>query len=181
MTGLNVGSDAVDAREDYLRVRTPGGPGAIKIPWAKITAAALATKDRELPSRRPLAPHLSGPFAQDREQAIAMMHENVQTMRQTIDVLWIIHSQGQVRVMLERTGPEREALLATLRERLGDRWLGEQFTSVEIARRFGYQKMSKAPLYFSAAVVVFVFMLAVALRVKDLGDFVERVARMFTR
>ena len=176
MSGWNVMPDAVEVRTECLVVKKPGGGGSARIPWSEITSAALALKDRqievELPTPKQVA-SASWLGSQFTEAALAQSLEQARSFRESHDVLWIFSQHRQIRVILERTGAEREALLRMLGERLGPRWLGDQFTSVELAQRFGYQPQSRAPMYFALSVVALVVILAATLRLFQVTEFVR--------
>jgi hypothetical protein len=166
-----IGCKALELREGCVRLHALDG--SANISWSEITAAALAMKDRDIvpvsfPVRAPYS--LPGPLAQLAEEGRERLIEDVRVLRESHDILWIICGTSQVRALIERTGDERESLLAALQQRLGDRWLGDQFSSADLVKRFGYRplKQNNTPLYVAAAFAALAIMFIIVMRVAQL-------------
>jgi hypothetical protein len=108
-----IGCDAVDAGSEWLRLKTATGASRT-IPWSAIRLAGMGAG---------LEGHVT----------IKGVTEKVAPFRATHDSLWIAHADGGLaQVMIEKTSPKREALLAVFAERLGDRWKGDELTASDL-------------------------------------------------
>jgi hypothetical protein len=79
------------------------------------------------------------------------------------DPLWIVRRNEIYCVLIESSGPERDALLTGLRARLRGRWLGENFTREQLEKRFcrwGFKRTFRVVrtlvLLFSAVILLVV-------------------------
>ncbi len=109
-----VGCESIDAGLDFVRLREAGG-SLRTIPWISIRAAALLNNDEHMTFEGDLSP--------------------VTKLRSTHEPLWMESGDNVDFVMLEKGGAGSEPILAAFRERLGARWLGDQFPVAEAAER----------------------------------------------
>ena len=114
-----IGCDSVDAGSgpgnDWLRLRTAGG--AVRtIPWSAIKLAGMGGNH-------------------EGQLTIEGMTEKVTPFFATHDSLWIVYADGgMAQVMLEKSGPKRDAILAAFAEHLGIGWHGDQLAMFELTK-----------------------------------------------
>jgi hypothetical protein len=138
VVSVETGCKSVSLTADGIQVQN--NSGVKRIAWRDVKAAALAGRDRkEMPDRATIAAAMeqwqSVPEAArvsfgwpDQMQAFDLCA--------THDPLWIVLRDQIICVLLEASGPEREALLTGLRTRLRGRWLGEDFNQEQLEKRF---------------------------------------------
>jgi hypothetical protein len=101
------GCDAVDAGNDWLRLRTASG--ALRtIPWPAVKIAGMGGNH-------------------EGEITIQGVTEIVTPLFATHDSLWLATDGGDfAQVMLEKTHPKRDQILAAFAQQLGPRWHGDR-------------------------------------------------------
>src|SRR5487761_2378839 len=104
-----IGCAAVDARAEWLRLRTD--TGAVRtIPWSRVTLAGIGG---------PL--HIKG------------VAERAAPYLSTHDSLWVLSGDRSLaQVMIEKEGARREAVLAAFASNLGERWRGDRLSTNEV-------------------------------------------------
>jgi hypothetical protein len=112
-TDAVIGCDAVDAGDQWLRLRTASG--AVRtVPWSAIKIAGMGGNH-------------------DGHMQIQDVTEKVTPFFPTHDSLWIIFAQGGfAQVMLEKSSPKRDAILAACTKNLGIGWRGDELTTSEL-------------------------------------------------
>jgi hypothetical protein len=134
-----IGCNSLELTGDGIQVRWTGV--AALIAWRDVTAAALAGKDRQMMQMAEAISAQMGRAGPELESAgvFGELIQKTLELRETHEALLIVHAAGIIHALIEQDGPERDALLAGLRTNLADRWLGEDFTSQELEKRFGRQ------------------------------------------
>jgi hypothetical protein len=108
-----IGCDSVDAGAEWLRLRTASG-AMRTIPWSAIKIAGLGGNHQGTVE-------------------IQGVTEKVTPFFVTHDSLWIVYAEGGIaQVMIEKSSPRRDAILATFAERLRIGWRGDELTSSEL-------------------------------------------------
>jgi hypothetical protein len=112
-TDAVIGCDAVDAGDQWLRLRT--GSGVVRtVPWSAIKIAGMGGNH-------------------EGNMQIQGVTEKVTPFFPTHDSLWIIFAQGGfAQVMLEKSSPQRDAILAAFAKNLGIGWRGDELTTSEL-------------------------------------------------
>jgi len=108
-----IGCGAVDAGDAWLRLKTVDG--AVRtIPWSAVKVAGMGVRAGE-------------------KIDIQGVTEKVEGLAGTHDSVMIVYSEGDfAQVMLEKSGPKRDAILASFAQQLGTRWRGDGFTTNEL-------------------------------------------------
>jgi hypothetical protein len=108
-----IGCDAVDTSGGWLRLHTAGG--AVRtIPWTSIKIAGMGGNHAD-------------------EITIEGVTETVTPFFATHDSLWIAYAAGDfAQVMIEKSSPKRDAILATFAQQLETRWKGDQLGQQEL-------------------------------------------------
>jgi len=132
---LVIGCNALELSAQGIRVYR--NRGVMPIAWREVTAAALAGKDRQVMRCAEANAAQRGWPAMESAGMLGDLLQEQLEVRRTHDALLIVHRDGIVQALIEKSAPRRDALLAGLRMNLGARWLGEDFTSQELEKRFG--------------------------------------------
>ena len=105
-----IGCDSVDAGSEWLRLKAADG-ATRTIPWSAIKVAGMGAG---------LEGHVT----------IQGVTEKVAPLLATHDSLWIIYADGEIaQVMLEKSSPKRDAILASFAQHLVDRWHADDLTA----------------------------------------------------
>jgi hypothetical protein len=108
-----IGCDAVDAGNEWLRLRTAAGV-VRTIPWSGIKIAGMGGNHEG---------HMQIQGATEKTTPYFATH----------DSLWVVYAEGGLaQVMIEKESPKREPILATFAQRLGIGWRGDDLTSGEL-------------------------------------------------
>jgi hypothetical protein len=142
-TDAVIGCDAVDAGDQWLRLRTASGL-VRTFPWSAIKIAGMGGNHEG---------HVE----------IQGVTEKVTPYFATHDSLWIIYATGGfAQVMLEKSNPKREAILAACAQHLHIAWRGDDFTSSELTSamfEMPVLAMKKFPLVMKIMLVFMVLSL----------------------
>jgi hypothetical protein len=143
-----IGCDSVDAGADWLRLHTAGG--AVRtIPWSAIKLAGMGGNH-------------------DGQLTIGGITERVTPFYATHDSLWIVSADGGIaQVMLEKSSPKREAILAAFAQHLGIGWHGDVLDMRELTQALMSVPMGAASgairrVVMMVAVTMILIVLAVA-------------------
>ena len=146
-----IGCDAVDAGAEWLRLRTAGG--AVRtIPWSAIKLAGMGGNH-------------------EGNMEIQGVTEKVTPYFATHDSLWIVYADGGIaQVMIEKSNPKRDAILAAFAEQLRIGWRGDELTSNELTEALFQMPVSSGmripkKLIFMVAAMLFVTLAAVVVLV----------------
>jgi hypothetical protein len=145
-----VGCDSVDAGPEWLRLRTAGG--AVRtIPWSAIKIAGMGGNH-------------------EGNMEIQGVTEKVTPFFATHDSLWILYAEGgMAQVMMEKSSPKRDAILAAFRQHLGIGWHGDDLAMPELSRAMMAVPMAAASgvikriVIMTAATLVIILAAVVAL------------------
>ena len=141
-----IGCDAVDAGAEWLRLKTASG-ATRSIPWSAIKLAGMGEN---------LEGHVT----------IKDVTEKVAPYLATYDSLWIVYADGGfAQVMIEKTSPKRDAILAAFAEHLQRRWQGDELHASDLmgAMMIPPKVRMARPIIVAMAVVGIVFILAIAI------------------
>jgi hypothetical protein len=108
-----IGCDSVEAGAEWLRLRTAGG--AVRtIPWSAIKLAGMGGNH-------------------DGQLSIQGITEKVTPFFATHDSVWIVYADGGIaQVMIEKSSPKRDAILAAFGQFLGIGWHGDHLPMNEL-------------------------------------------------
>jgi hypothetical protein len=108
-----IGCDAVDVGAEQLRLKTATG-ATRTIPWSDIRLAGMGSG---------IEGHIQ----------IKGVTEKVAPFRATHDALWVAYADGSIaQVMIEKTNPRRDAILAAFERHLGGRWRPDDLTESDL-------------------------------------------------
>jgi|HubBroStandDraft_1064217.scaffolds.fasta_scaffold565190_2 hypothetical protein len=108
-TDAVIGCDAVDAGDAWLRLKTASGV-VRTIPWTSIKMAGMGGNH-------------------EGEITIGGVTEKTAPYYRTHNSLWVIYAEGGVaQIMLEKSSPKRDAIIAGFAKQLGDNWLGDRLS-----------------------------------------------------
>lgn len=134
-----IGCDAIDAGPDWLRLKTAAG--AVRtVPWASVELAGFAGPSQSI--------------------SIEGVSEKTAAYAATHDSLWIAYAEGFAQAMIEKD--KRDALVATLADRLGPRWRGDQVTGDDLMKNMmpsvirptGLPMVVKVMMFVMAALLI---------------------------
>ena len=108
-----IGCDSVDAGAEWLCLRTAGG--AVRtIPWSAIKLAGMGGNH-------------------EGQLSIQGITEKVTPFFATHDSVWIVYADGGIaQVMIEKSSPKRDAILAAFAQYLGIGWHGDHLAMDEL-------------------------------------------------
>jgi hypothetical protein len=145
-----VGCEAIDAGADFVRLREPSG-SLRTIPWSSIRSAATLNNEH-MTFQGDLSP--------------------ITELSKTHEVLFIMAGETVDFVMMEKGSGQTESVLATFREHLGARWLGDQFAAADAVQLLFQMPtpMGKGmPKVVIIAIAGMILIFALALIVAKLG------------
>jgi hypothetical protein len=141
-----IGCDAVDPGAEWLRLKTVSG-ATRSIPWSAIKFAGTGEH---------MHAHIT----------IKGLTEKVAPFLATHESLWIVYADGGFAlVMLEKTSPKREAILAALAAHLANRWQGDQLQASDLMGAMMIPPKVRMPrsIVVVMALVGIAFFLAIAI------------------
>jgi hypothetical protein len=141
-----IGCDAVDGSAEWLRLKTATGTTRT-IPWSAIKLAGMG---------HGLEGHIT----------IQGVTQKVAPFLATHDSLWVVYAEGGfAQIMIEKTSPKRDAILAAFAQHLGDRWCGDELKESDLTGAMMIPAKVRIPktLTVFLAVIAIVFFAAMAI------------------
>ena len=138
-----IGCDSVEAGAEWLRLRAAGG--AVRtVPWSAIKLAGMGGNH-------------------EGQLTIGGITEKVTPFFPTHDSLWIVYAEGgMAQVMLEKSSPKRDAILAAFAQHLGIGWHGDELPMMELSRALMSAPVAVASGIMKRAVMMTAVMLILA-------------------